>query len=189
MDEPFLEPVLRFMRINKVLPVIRDIHRPRLLDIGCGWDARFLRNIERYVYEAVGIDFKAPELNNKKIQTISSLILDQLPFEDSSFDIVTMLAVLEHISNPLEISREISRVLRGRGLLVLTVPTKPSKLVLEFLSYRLGIVNPEEIRDHKKYYNLRDISELFLPCGFKIQKHEYFQFYMNNFCVMEKVWK
>ena len=115
MKEPFLEPILRFMRIKKVLPVIKTIHRPVLLDIGCGWDAKFLRSIEPYVYEAVGIDFKAPELNSDKIKTIGALILDELPFKDSHFDIVTMLAVLEHISNPLIIAKEINRVLRLGG--------------------------------------------------------------------------
>ena len=67
------------------------------------------------------------------------------------------------------------------------MPTRRSRLLLEFLSYKIGIVNPEEIRDHKKYYDLDDIAELFLQIGFEIFKHEYFQFGMNNFCVLKKV--
>jgi hypothetical protein len=69
---------------------------------------------------------------------------------------------------------------------VITVPSRISKPLLEFLSYRLNIVNSEEIRDHKHYYNKKDIEDLFLPCGFKIIKHEYFQFGMNNFCILRK---
>ena len=113
MKEPILEPILRYMRIKKVLPVIMNIKKPILLDIGCGWEAKFLKNIEPYVEEAIGIDFKAPNLNTKKIKTIKQTITDKLPFDDSRFNIVTMLAVLEHIEQPLLMAKEINRILVG----------------------------------------------------------------------------
>lgn len=186
MKEPILEPILRYMRIKKVLPVIMNIKKPILLDVGCGWEAKFLQNIEPYVEEAIGIDFKAPNLNTKKIKTIKQTITDKLPFDDSRFNIVTMLAVLEHIEQPLLMAKEINRILVGGGYVIITVPSRISKSILEFLSYRLNIVNSEEIRDHKHYYNKKYIEDLFLPCGFKIIKHEYFQFGMNNFCILRK---
>lgn len=40
----------------------------------------------------------------------------RLPFEDSSFDLVTSFGVLEHVQHPQESLREIQRVLRPRGL-------------------------------------------------------------------------
>jgi ubiquinone/menaquinone biosynthesis C-methylase UbiE len=111
MKEPILEPILRHMRIKKVLPVIMNIKKPILLDIGCGWEAKFLQSIEPYVEEAIGIDFKAPNLSTKKIKTIKQAIKDKLPFDDSRFNIVTMLAVLEHIEQPLSMAKEIKRIL------------------------------------------------------------------------------
>jgi ubiquinone/menaquinone biosynthesis C-methylase UbiE len=186
MREPILEPILRNMRIKRVLPIIRKIKNPILLDIGCGWEAKFLQSIEDYVEEAVGIDFKAPNLNTKKIKTFKQVITNTLPFDDSKFNIVTMLAVLEHIADPLSLVKEIKRILVGGGYVVITVPSKVSKPILEFLSYKLNIVNPEEIRDHKKYYNKKDIEELFIPYGFKIVRHKYFQLGMNNFCILRK---
>lgn len=168
------------------MPVIVNIKKPILLDIGCGWEAKFLQSIEPYVEEAIGIDFKAPNLNTKKIKTIKQIITDKLPFDDSRFNIVTMLAVLEHIEQPLLIVKEINRVLSWGGYVIITVPSRISKPILEFLSYRLNIVNPEEIRDHKKYYNKKDIEELFAPYGFKIVRHEYFELGMNNFCILKK---
>ncbi|WP_304421724.1 class I SAM-dependent methyltransferase, partial [Helicobacter japonicus] len=35
-----------------------------------------------------------------------------LPFENESFEVVTLLAVLEHINYPLDMLREIARVLK-----------------------------------------------------------------------------
>lgn len=186
MKEPILEPFLRKMRIKKVLPVIKSIKNPVLLDIGCGWEAKFLKSIEPYISKGIGIDFKAPVLEGKKIKTLKMVIADRLPFDDSIFNIITMLAVLEHISEPYLLAKEISRICCWGGLLILTVPSKIAKPVLEFLSY-LNIVNPKEIKDHKKYYNKKEIEELFAPYGFEIECHRYFQFGMNNFCILKKM--
>ena len=185
MKEPLFEPYLRMMRIRKVLPTIRKVRMPRILDIGCGWDARFLKSIEPFVQEAIGIDFKAPDLGNGRIKTLKKVLFDRLPFDDSSFHIVTMLAVLEHIAEPFLLAKEIHRVLIGGGYLVMTVPSRASKPILEFLSYRLGVVSPDEIKDHKKYYNKKDIEKIFVPNGFHVEKHKYFQLGMNNFCIMK----
>jgi SAM-dependent methyltransferase len=52
-----------------------------------------------------------------------------LPFRDRQFDAVAGLHILEHISNPHHLLREMVRVLRPGGLLVLGVPTKPPVIV------------------------------------------------------------
>ncbi|MCL2281916.1 MAG: hypothetical protein FWC26_01190 [Fibromonadales bacterium] len=48
MKEPFLEPILRKMRIARVLPVLRQFPECKLLDVGCGWEARFGKVEHRY---------------------------------------------------------------------------------------------------------------------------------------------
>lgn len=98
-----------------------------------------------------------------------------------------MLAVLEHLDHPLAITREITRVLKPGGKLILTVPGKRAKPVLEFLSFKLGIVNRAEIEDHKKYYDLEELKELIRQIDpLEIIEHRHFQFGMNNFCIIQK---
>jgi len=187
MKEPFLEPVLRRMRIGMVLDEIKRIPDCKLLDVGCGFNHKFLYTVEPWISHGTGIDFKVPEVRSKKIRTIQATLNETLPFAENSFDIVTMLAVLEHLDRPREICREIVRVLKPGGRLVLTVPGKWAKPVLEFLSFRLGIVNRVEIEDHKKYYDLLELEELVQSAGnLIIVKHALFQLGMNNFCVMKK---
>lgn len=186
MNEPILEPLLRKLRIRRVLPYIREHRDCRLLDIGCGWDARFLKAIEPYIGSGVGVDFKAPEIAAGKLRTERLTLQDHLPYAEASFDLVTMLAVLEHLEQPEAILREIHRVLRPGGQLVLTVPSKAAKPVLEFLAFRLGIVSRDEIADHKVYYNRKSLKELFNLTGFSLRRHRYFQLGMNNFCVAER---
>jgi ubiquinone/menaquinone biosynthesis C-methylase UbiE len=183
MKEPFLEPVLRRMRIRRVLPYIRKHRDCCLLDIGCGWEARFLRSVEPYIAAGFGIDFKAPILTEGKIRTDRLMLTDTLPYDDSSFDIVTMLAVLEHLEHPEALIREIHRVMKPDGCLILTVPSKAAKPVLEFLSFRLGLISCEEILDHKTYYDRESLSALFSSARFTMKEHSRFQWGMNNFCV------
>ena len=47
---------------------------------------------------------------------------DQLPFEDSSFDLVILSEVLEHLYNPFNAINEAVRVLRKDGLLYVSTP-------------------------------------------------------------------
>ena len=187
MKEQFLEPYLRKVRISKVLPYLKLYKNCHLLDIGCGWNALLLQELEPYIGFGVGLDYKAPDINvtSKKIKTISACFDKELPFDSEQFDIVTMLAVLEHLSFPELILQDINRILKPGGGLILTVPTKNAKPVLEFLSFQLNIVNPEEIIDHKNYFNKKDLSKV-ISKVFKIKKYYYFQFGFNSFCFCEK---
>jgi 2-polyprenyl-3-methyl-5-hydroxy-6-metoxy-1,4-benzoquinol methylase len=183
MQEALLEPVLRRMRLHQVLPVLKRHPDCLLLDVGCGHEAKLLRSVEPYVKHGVGIDFKAPSIDTPTIRTLRSTIKDALPFTDGAFDVVTMLAVLEHLSEPRAIVQEISRVLKPGGQLVLTVPSHAAKPVLEFLAFKVGIVSREEILDHKRYYNRRSLQQLFSSSRLAMDVHRYFQLGMNNFVI------
>lgn len=187
--ENLLEPFLRRWRIQRVLPFIRQVPDCHLLDIGCGWEARFLQEVAPYISKGVGIDPKAPHFppgGSPELVTTRERLDKQLPFETASFDVVTMLAVLEHLSQAEAIVGEVWRVLKPGGWFVGTVPSRLAQPVLEFLAYRLNIVNPEEIRDHKKYYDRASLKSLLDTRGFTKMGHTYFQLGMNNFFSAQK---
>ncbi|MDD2914282.1 MAG: class I SAM-dependent methyltransferase [Gallionella sp.] len=186
MKEAILESLLRQMRISKVLPSIRQYPSCRMLDIGCGWEAKLLKTVEPHIAQGVGIDFKAPEIQSGKIKTQKVMLDGKLPFANESFDVVTMLAVLEHLTQPVKIAHEIERILSPGGCLVVTVPSKIAKPILEFLAYKLRVVSEAEIRDHKAYYNRRDLAFLFGKTNLKMEKCCYFQLGMNNLCILRK---
>ncbi|WP_300451096.1 hypothetical protein [Helicobacter mastomyrinus] len=71
MKEALLEKTLRKMRLGRVLPTIKQFKNPSVLDVGCGWEARLLKEIEPFIYKGVGIDFKAPIIQTQKIHTFS----------------------------------------------------------------------------------------------------------------------
>jgi SAM-dependent methyltransferase len=184
--EPFLEPVLRWMRIRKILPFVGEGGRRTVLDLGCGPRFTLLRALSRHVQCGVGVDEHVEETCQGNIRTYRARLETVLPFEEGSFDVVTMLAVLEHLATPLEILREVRRVLRPQGVLLITVPSPAAKPLLEFLSFRLHLVSEKEIRDHKTYYDREMIGDLLAQAGIKLVRHRYFQFGFNNFAVATK---
>lgn len=99
-----------------------------------------------------------------------------------------MLAILEHLNYPLEMLKQIARVLKPNGILLLTVPSHLAKPVLEFLAFRLKIVSEAEIRDHKAYYNKKDLQNLIAQVpNLYLNTHKYFQCGMNNFAIISKI--
>jgi len=188
MKEPILESLLRKMRLKRVLPFLRRYPNCRLLDIGCGWEAKLLRTVEPYIASGIGVDFKAPAIKTEKLETLSLTLQDNLTFEDESFDFIAMLAVMEHLENDEAILNECARLLRPGGGLLITVPSWYAKPVLEFLSYKLNLINPAEIRDHKRYYNHQDLVALIHRVeGLHLKNHVYFQWRFNNLIFCEKI--
>ncbi|HTQ50196.1 MAG TPA: class I SAM-dependent methyltransferase [Candidatus Acidoferrales bacterium] len=89
-----------------------------VLDVGCGRKPyRDLVPAARYV----GLEVDSPAA---RALGVADVYYDgaALPFADASFDAVICSEVLEHIFTPEEFLREIHRVLRPAGRLLLTVP-------------------------------------------------------------------
>jgi cyclopropane fatty-acyl-phospholipid synthase-like methyltransferase len=55
-----------------------------LLDVGCGWEARFLKSVEPYIASGIGIDFKAPNLETAKLKTIT-VTLEKIPIAKPNY--------------------------------------------------------------------------------------------------------
>ncbi len=183
--EPLLEPLLRQFRLKRVLKHIPA--QTKLLDIGCGTTAAFLRTIASRLDQGIGVDFKVSPIEAGNLKTYQVRLDEKLPFEDDAFDVVTLLAVLEHIEYEQEILKEVERVLKPGGKVILTVPSVWAKPVLEFLAYRLRVVSEAEIRDHKRYYNRQLLDRALVErAGLKGFHHQYFQLWMNNFCIATK---
>lgn len=85
-----------------------------LLDAGCGHAAPLLRNLAPYVRRAIGVDVGATHPSDVEyIQ--ADLANTGLPSE--SIDLVVSQSVLEHLKEPLDVFREIHRVLKPGGSL------------------------------------------------------------------------
>jgi len=112
-----------------------------------------------------------------------------LPFEDGYFDVVTMLAVFEHI-DPVKLGTivsEIGRVLKPGGMYILTTPAAWTHHLLLFLA-TLRVVDPVQIAEHRDAYSHETIAGILQRGGFSqaAMRFGYFEAFMNVWVTARK---
>lgn len=108
----------------------------RWLDAGCGWRllGEDLESLENDLISSseltVGVDVNVPHLEKHlNIKRCVCATLDELPFPDEAFDLVTCNMVVEHLSHPVAIFQEFSRVLSPGGTLMVHTPNTRNYIV------------------------------------------------------------
>lgn len=183
-QEPFFEDLLCSLRFRRIIKHVPE--DSKILDVGCGYRGKLLYKVRNKISAGFGLDISVNrKLHDGKIALIKHDLSQPLPFENNSFDAVTSLANLEHLENPDNILREIHRVLKPGGILLLTTPSTFGKPVLELLAF-LRLLSRQEIADHKKYFNKKILTNLCRQASFRDVKHQYFQLGMNNFLFASK---
>jgi SAM-dependent methyltransferase len=166
-----LEGFLARMRAKAANALIPPAARSgRILDIGCGSFPQFL--VSTAFTEKFGLDkLVRAELFDEAdhIRLVRHDVEHDgpLPFDDGFFDVVTMLAVFEHIpphALPMLLA-ETHRVLKPGGSFILTTPAGWADPILRTLA-RLRLVSGEEIEEHQDRYDLHVISGMLGAAGF-----------------------
>jgi len=175
-------------RILRCLPRRNDLS---VLDLGCGYQATLLRALVPSISSGLGVDVRiSPEARAvEKLSFIESNIEAALPeLEDSRFDVVLLISVLEHLWEPLPMLEHCRRVLIPGGVLFVNVPTWRGKFFLEFSAFHLGLSPALEMDDHKMYYNKPDLWPMLVRAGFKPSglRLRYHKFGLNLFAVAQK---
>ncbi|MCK5282271.1 MAG: class I SAM-dependent methyltransferase [Nanoarchaeota archaeon] len=182
MGEEILESYLRFARTRQIIDKVPE---GVIVDIGCG-NGQFLRKVSKKATKCIGFD-DVCELKKGKIEIRKKRLEKQIDLDDESVDCVTMIACLEHLDWPIELLKESYRILKKGGVLLITSPSPKSKKLLEFLSYKLKIVSPKQIEDHKNYFNKSELKEILIKqCKFKKVTVKTFQLGLNNAVVAYK---
>ncbi len=169
----------RMQRVIRSIPVNSIV-----CDIGCGYRGRFLFRYKDLFKKGYGFDIAVDtNLSDGKIILQPADLNQHIPLPDNSVDIITSLAVLEHLSNHEQHLREVYRILKPNGHLLLTTPTPANKPLLEFLAFRLQVTDATEIADHKCYLSGADLRTKLQAAGFTDQNitTRTWQFGLNNF--------
>ena len=137
--------------------------RPRILDVGCGTGANLLM-LSQYG-EAEGVDISEDALAFCRERGLDRVRLgagEELPYEDGTFDLVTALDVVEHMDDDLAGLREMRRVLRPGGRVLLFVPT---------FMFLWGL--QDDVSNHRRRYRLPELRRVLEQAGFEIERTTY----------------
>jgi len=138
----------------------------RLLDLGCGPGYCFERAAKRG-WDAHGVDLgewtaAAAAARNLKNLHVGNLA-DQ-SFPDGHFDAVVSVEVFEHLTDPISELKDIQRVLRPGGLLLLQVPNdRTLSILLGRDDFRLN--TPPQ---HLNYFTPHTLRKLLQENGFRV---------------------
>jgi SAM-dependent methyltransferase len=127
---------VRKKEFESILHLLGSIGGRLALDIGCG-DGYQAGLLATKFESVVAVDITKAEVC-QKLDLLSDARF--LPFVDSSFDMILLSNVLEHISDRQKVIKECLRALKDDGELVITVPSVLWKLT-EILNYYFDVLS------------------------------------------------
>jgi 2-polyprenyl-3-methyl-5-hydroxy-6-metoxy-1,4-benzoquinol methylase len=139
----------------------------KMLDIGCGYGF-LLKEMKARGWDVEGLEVSQTgreyARRNWNIPVYSEP-LENLELPASTFDVVTLLYVIEHVYNPLSLLSDINRVLKPEGLILIRWPhTTPVVKILGPLSKKLDLYHtPYHLYD----FSPKTIEKMLLITGFK----------------------
>ncbi|MBL8693839.1 MAG: class I SAM-dependent methyltransferase [Planctomycetes bacterium] len=158
----------RFVKVllgRSVLP--KD---PQILDVGCGTGGMHL--VLSKFGKVTGVDASEVALGFARRRSLAELrraALPDLPFADSSFDVITLFDVLYHrnVGDDATAIREAARVLKPGGLVVIT------DSALRWLS------GPHDVAMHgARRYSAQDLRRLLQGAGLSVERTTYLNFFL-----------
>ena len=180
-----LSGFLTCKRLQAAKPYIKGCNR--ICDIGCGiyrWE-NIISNDAHYV----GLDIEKDVIDYNKKHFGYTFYVRNIEQEDladlgDGYDLVIMLAVLEHFAQPVIVLEKIKRLLSPNGLIVLTTPHPYGERILNY-GARLRIFSNDK-HTHHQLLNKRMIMETAKISGFKILKYKQFLFGFNQLILLSQ---
>jgi SAM-dependent methyltransferase len=133
----------------------------RVLDAGCG-SGRTLVELAHYGTEVSGIELniEAAELARARgVGEVQIGRLEELPYDDASFDLITCLDVIEHVPDDVTALVELRRVARPGAWLLVTVP-----------AYQALWSRHDEANHHYRRYSRASLRGAARSAGWQIER-------------------
>ncbi|WP_407282802.1 class I SAM-dependent methyltransferase [Methanolobus sp. WCC1] len=151
------------------LSLIKDKLGPdkSLLEIGCS-AGMFLYNVKPYVGEVNGIDYDVNSVQfagEKCSCNVFNVAIENTDLPEKSFDIICMFQMLEHVKDPVDFLRSVSKYLKDDGVLYIEVPNLRDALI-----YAYDLPHHYQFYFHAShlfYYSEKSLKKLLGMIGFE----------------------
>src|SRR2546425_5336271 len=136
---------------------------PRILDVGCGTGGNLEMLSEFGAVEGVDVSDEAVEFCRARgVAPVTQAVAEELPYDDESFDLVTGFDVIEHLDDDVAGLREMRRVLRPGGRVMLIVPA---------FMWLWGV--QDDVSHHRRRYRLPELRQAVELAGLHIERASY----------------
>ena len=180
-DERELKKYASFVWEKRIRKIHRYVKEGNILDIGSAFGG-LLESAKKY-YIPYGIDISEYAGNYvKKIPgcTIHIGTIDDHPFQDNFFSVITMIELIEHTKDPVSVINKCFKILKKNGVMVIQTANmdglQAKVLRDEYSNYMPG---------HLSYFTNTNLSDLLKKTGFKKIK----TFYPVEFGLLPKLKK
>jgi len=144
----------------------------RILDVGCS-RGQFVEAARDLGFQAEGVE-PAPRIAAAAQAaglTVHQGLLEDLHFLEASYDALTLFEVLEHLREPLTLLAEARRVLRPRGILLLSTANADSWSA-HCMGARWDYFDMARDGGHISFFNPRSVALLAQRAGFRVERIE-----------------
>lgn len=160
-----------------------------ILDLGCG-PGHYLKLLSflSLKLHLIGVDMDKDalfqvkkNLERKGVSTIDADLMKKLPFQNNSFGKILMSEVIEHLPDDSKALKEVYRIIKKRGVLIITVPNANFPFFWDPVNWILNHYFKTCIKkgfwggiwtNHERLYNPEEIKKLIEKVGFKVTKLE-----------------
>ncbi len=165
-DDYLSEDSSRSMNAHISLMTIKKFARGgRLLEVGCS--AGLFLNAARLDFDVAGLELSrwaVKQAKEKLRLDVAQGALDQTDLPPEGFDVVALIDVIEHLTDPAAALRKIQRALKPGGLLYLVTPN------IESFSARVLRGKWWGLRPaHIYYFSPKTLSEILVRAGFEVR--------------------
>jgi ubiquinone/menaquinone biosynthesis C-methylase UbiE len=179
-----------FSRRREVFKMLDKTQFKNVVDLGCG-SGGYLDIKKKYNCVYFGIDFadnmisaakeKAKELGIEEGVFLQVGDVEATPYADKSIDLVVAIGLIEYFKNPEKLIKEIKRILKKDGVLVIQsfIPNHYVESLYFLLRLKTFLLNRDRLT-HKQY-NKQQLDNLFSKNNFKLVDFAY-----SNFQIIPK---
>lgn len=147
----------------------------RFLDVGCATGFVLSGIRQKSAWEVFGCELSPGASAYAREQLGLQVTTGQLAdaaYARGFFDVIQVNNVLEHVLDPVGLLREIHRILKPAGRLLLNVPNGAND-VLPLLAFWESEQHPPRSKDgHLFFFTARTLETLFRQTGFRIQRQK-----------------
>ena len=182
-----LDKIISFIRNYELLKDKR-LNGKSIIDFGCGSDFQAISKRYTETSKAVLIDLYGDDFTKNNIKFINynnNLNKIDIELKNEKFDIIILAAVIEHLDNPEVIIKYLKKFLNENVYFLLTAPSIYSKPILEFMAFKLNIINADLVREHKRYYNKHEYIDLAKKTESNLINFKYFLLGMNTIAILK----